>query len=58
MKTLAFGSLCAGLVVGGSLALTGLGAQAPRAAGVTRTSFGSSAGQPVELFTLRNGGGI
>ena len=61
MKTLAFSSLCVGLLVASAHAIVVSDTQGrPPAAkpGVTRTSFGSVAGQPVELFTLRNANGI
>ena len=61
MKTLAFSSLCVCVLVASARAIVDHDAQAGPAAGkpgVTRTSFGSVAGQPVELFTLRNANGI
>ena len=61
MKTPAFSSLCVCLLVASVHAIVDHDAQGRPAAGqpaVARTSFGSVAGQPVELFTFRNANGI
>jgi len=61
VKTPAFSSLCVCLLVASVHAIVDHDAQGRPAAGqraVARTSFGSVAGQPVELFTFRNANGI
>jgi aldose 1-epimerase len=58
---MAFSSLCVCLLAASVHAIVDRDAQGRAAAakpGLTRSSFGSGAGQPVELFTLRNANGI
>jgi len=61
VKTRFISSVCVCLLAAGGHAVAVRDPQGRAGAGkpgVTRTSFGSVAGQPVELFTLRNANGI